>query len=101
MQSGMCSTYNKTEIRNKTEIFSLIQCKTYRSTGKTKNTRFSLGLLPVRKETTARTANIICFPDHEIWTKNNSIALRDYLQTSLPQMSISDMVTDEVHLNEL
>jgi len=54
-----------------------------------------MGLLPVRGDT-PRTANIICIPQHDIWTLKTAAEVKDFLHKSFPQLSLEDVVSDEV-----
>ena len=54
-----------------------------------------MGLLPVRGDT-PRTANIICIPEHDIWTLKTAAEVKDFLHKSFPQLSLEDVVSDEV-----
>lgn len=54
-----------------------------------------MGLLPVRGDT-PRTANIICIPQHKIWTLKTAAEVKDFLHKSFPQLSLEDVVSDEV-----
>ena len=70
------------------------QAYAIRSTGNTRRTRLSLGLLPVT-DGAPRTANIIAGPDHHIWTLRSASDVAAFLQKSFPQLSpLSDFVTD-------
>ena len=74
-----------------------------RSIGKkTKTTGLSLGLLPVKKGAT-RTANLICLPEHELWSfdidgSNNGCnvdSFKDYLKMNFPQIPLNEFVDEE------
>lgn len=60
-----------------------------RSTGKTTRDRLSLGFLPVT-EGSRRTANIICRPEHIVWSFRTVEELSDFLKRSFPQLQPLD-----------
>ncbi len=53
----------------------------------------SLGLLPLKNPQEPRTANIITYPDHEIWELQNSEDLYDFLEKAFPQLPIRQIVS--------
>lgn len=42
-----------------------------------------------------RTANVICIPEHKIWSIQSIEELKEFLQTSMPQLPLEDYATDE------
>jgi len=70
----------------------------YQGSFKHKNKETRLGLLPLKADYGYRTANIITWPDHDIWT-NKSLStpegMQDFLHDSFPQVPWQDAVTQE------
>ncbi|KAG5185652.1 hypothetical protein JKP88DRAFT_262624 [Tribonema minus] len=54
-----------------------------------------LGILPTADRFSRRTANIITWPSHEVWTKKTGPELFAYLQASFPQLPLSEWLTPE------
>ena len=67
----------------------------FRSTFKGRNKAVSLGLLPVKNPDLPRTANIITFPEHQIWQLKTPEALKDFLQQAFPQLPLEKIITPE------
>ncbi|RUR78777.1 FAD-dependent oxidoreductase [Chlorogloeopsis fritschii PCC 9212] len=55
----------------------------------------SLGLLPLKNPDEPRTANIITYPDHEIWELKNSEELYNFLEPAFPQLPIRQIVSPQ------
>ncbi|MER3434230.1 MAG: FAD-binding monooxygenase [Leptolyngbya sp. ERB_1_1] len=55
----------------------------------------SLGLLPIKDETAPRTANIVTYPDHQIWDLKTGEAMLDFLEQTFPQLPIRQIVSIE------
>ncbi|MEM8720762.1 MAG: NAD(P)/FAD-dependent oxidoreductase [Cyanobacteria bacterium P01_G01_bin.39] len=64
-----------------------------RSTFKERNHAISLGLLPLKNPQQPRTANIITYPDHQIWQLETSEALSDYFQEAFPQIPLEKIIS--------
>jgi kynurenine 3-monooxygenase len=56
--------------------------------------RMNLGLLSVKGDA-KRTANIICLPNHKIWTLKTFEEVRAFLISSFPQIDFSCFVSDD------
>jgi kynurenine 3-monooxygenase len=50
--------------------------------------KLRLGILPTADRSARRTANIITWPNHEVWTKRSGGELLEYLQASFPQLPL-------------
>lgn len=70
----------------------------YQGSWKDKNKETRLGLLPIKAGYGYRTANIITWPDHDIWT-NESLAspegMRAFLHDSFPQVPWQEALEEE------
>ncbi len=55
----------------------------------------SLGLLPLKNPDESRTANIITYPDHEIWKLKTREDLYNFLEKAFPQLPIHQIVSPE------
>lgn len=55
----------------------------------------SLGILPIKNPDTPRSANIIKYPDHQIWQLKNSQELYNFLEKAFPQLPIHQIVSPE------
>lgn len=53
----------------------------------------SLGILPLQNPDAPRSANIIKYPDHQIWQLQNTEELYNYLEQAFPQLPISQIVS--------
>ena len=65
---------------------------------KDKNKETRLGLLPLKAKYAYRTANIITWPDHSIWTNatlGTLAGMKDFLHDSYPQVPWDQAVTEE------
>jgi kynurenine 3-monooxygenase len=72
--------------------------QTYVAVGKDQKNRLKrlrLGMLPSKDESSPRPANIVTFPDHEVWTKKTGEEVLSMLESSFPQLPIRDLVTLE------
>ncbi|CAD5953271.1 Kynurenine 3-monooxygenase [Planktothrix tepida] len=56
--------------------------------------KISLGLLPMKNPDEPRTANIITYPNHKIWTLKTNEELYRFLEQSFPQLSIRDIISE-------
>jgi kynurenine 3-monooxygenase len=70
------------------------QAYIFRSKRNDQKNRVKLGLLPVKGDT-PRTANIICNPDHVIWSKTDESSVQQYLSESFPQLNFSDFCAQD------
>ncbi|ACB50123.1 unknown [Crocosphaera subtropica ATCC 51142] len=66
-----------------------------RSVFKEKNKAISLGLLPFKNPKQPRTANIITYPDHQIWQLKRSEEVKQFLISAFPQIPLEKIVSDE------
>jgi kynurenine 3-monooxygenase len=57
--------------------------------------KLSLGILPIKNPDAPRTANIIRYPDHQIWTLKTREQLYNFLDKAFPQLPISQIVSPE------
>ncbi len=55
----------------------------------------TLGLLPLREETAPRTANIITYPDHQIWSLKTGEQILQFLEQQCPQVPIRQIISME------
>ncbi len=55
----------------------------------------SLGILPIRDPHEPRGANIIRYPDHEVWKLKNGEQVYDFLEKAFPQLPIRQIVSPE------
>ena len=55
----------------------------------------SLGILPIKNPDEPRTANIIRYPDHEIWGLKNREQVYNFFEKAFPQLPISQIVSPE------
>ncbi len=56
------------------------------------NRPLSLGVLPFKDDTLPRTANIITYPDHQIWSLKTGDRLLQFLEREFPQLPIREIV---------
>ena len=66
----------------------------FRSVSQKQDERISLGLLSVKGDA-KRTANIICVPQHKIWSLKTFEEVKQFLVNSFPQVDFSAFVDDE------
>ena len=64
-----------------------------RSTFKERSKSISLGLLPFQNPQQPRTANIITYPDHQIWQIETPEALTNYFQQAFPQIPLEKIIS--------
>ncbi|MDJ0715226.1 MAG: NAD(P)/FAD-dependent oxidoreductase [Prochloraceae cyanobacterium] len=55
----------------------------------------SLGILPIKNPDEPRGANIIRYPDHEVWELTNGEQVWDFLEKAFPQLPIRQIVSPE------
>lgn len=55
----------------------------------------SLGLLPIKDDTAPRTANVVTYPDHQIWDLRTGASMLDFLEQTFPQLPIRQIVPIE------
>lgn len=55
----------------------------------------SLGLLPLKNPDAPRTANIITWPDHDIWQLKTSEEVYNFLEKAFPQLPIRQIVSPQ------
>lgn len=53
----------------------------------------SLGLLPIREDTSPRTANIINYPDHPVWDLKTGEQVLQFLEQDIPQLPIREIIS--------
>jgi len=57
----------------------------------------SLGLLPINDPEAPRTANVITYPDHQLWELNTPEAVLDFFGQAFPQLPLQKIVpADEI-----
>ncbi|XGW00398.1 MAG: FAD-dependent oxidoreductase [Leptolyngbya sp. BL-A-14] len=66
-----------------------------RSTGRDRTRFLTLGLLPIKDDTAARTVNIITHPDHQIWGLKTGEQVLQFLVQDFPQLPIPQMFSLE------
>ena len=66
-----------------------------RSAFKARKKAISLGLLPLKNPDMPRTANIITYPDHQIWQLKTPEAVDHYLQQAFPQLPLEQIISQE------
>ena len=66
----------------------------FRSVSQKQEERVNLGLLSVKGDA-KRTANIICVPQHKIWSLTTFEEVKKFLTASFPQVDFSSFVEDE------
>lgn len=66
-----------------------------RSAFKERKKVISLGLLPFKNPHQPRTANIINYPDHQIWQLKTPAAVAEFFKAGFPQLPIEKMITPE------
>ncbi len=55
----------------------------------------SLGLLPLKNPDEPRSANIIKYPDHQIWELKNTEELYNFFEKAFPQLPVRQIVSPE------
>lgn len=66
-----------------------------RSTFKGRKKAISLGLLPFKNPRQPRTANIITYPDHQIWQLETKEEVKQFLKEAFPQLPIEKIISPE------
>lgn len=87
-------TVNQTSLSSKTELSIPEQKYVFRSIHTDPYLRINLGLLSVKGDA-KRTANIICLPNHKIWTLKTFEEVKAFLVTSFPQIDFATFVSDD------
>lgn len=77
----------------KEDISKSIMAYGIRSIFKERKKAISLGLLPLKDSNTPRTANIITYPDHQIWQLKNPEAVENFFKQAFPQIPIQKMLS--------
>ena len=55
----------------------------------------SLGILPIKNPEDPRSANIIRYPDHEVWELKSGEKVSNFLEKAFPQLPINQIVSPE------
>ncbi|MEH2117337.1 FAD-dependent oxidoreductase [Nostoc sp.] len=66
-----------------------------RSTFKGRKKAISLGLLPFKNPHKPRTANIITYPDHQIWQLETKEEVKQFLTEAFPQLPLEKIISPE------
>ncbi|MEH2245042.1 FAD-dependent oxidoreductase [Nostoc sp.] len=66
-----------------------------RSTFKGRKKAISLGLLPFKNPHKPRTANIITYPDHQIWQLETKEEVKEFLKQAFPQLPLEKIISPE------
>jgi 2-polyprenyl-6-methoxyphenol hydroxylase-like FAD-dependent oxidoreductase len=66
-----------------------------RSTFKGRKKAISLGLLPLKNPDEPRTANIITYPDHQIWQLKTKEEVAHFLKQAFPQLPLEQIISPE------
>ncbi|MEH2276959.1 MAG: NAD(P)/FAD-dependent oxidoreductase [Nostoc sp.] len=66
-----------------------------RSTFKGRKKAISLGLLPFKNPHQPRTANIITYPDHQIWQLETKEEVKQFLKQAFPQLPLEKIIFPE------
>jgi len=66
-----------------------------RSTFKGRKKAISLGLLPFKNPHQPRTANIITYPDHQIWQLETKEEVKQFLKQAFPQLPLEKIISPE------
>ncbi|MEH2423173.1 MAG: NAD(P)/FAD-dependent oxidoreductase [Nostoc sp.] len=66
-----------------------------RSTFKGRKKAISLGLLPFKNPHQPRTANIITYPDHQIWQLKTKEEVKQFLKQAFPQLPLEKIISPE------
>jgi 2-polyprenyl-6-methoxyphenol hydroxylase-like FAD-dependent oxidoreductase len=66
-----------------------------RSTLTGRKKAISLGLLPLKDPSQPRTANIITYPDHQIWQLKTQEEVTHFLKQAFPQISLEQIISPE------
>jgi kynurenine 3-monooxygenase len=76
----------------------LAQCTmayAFRSTFRGRKKAISLGLLPLKNPSQVRTANIITYPDHQIWQLKTQPEVVHFLKQAFPQIPLEQIISTE------
>ncbi|MEA5576270.1 NAD(P)/FAD-dependent oxidoreductase [Anabaena sp. UHCC 0451] len=66
-----------------------------RSSFKGRKKAISLGLLPLKNPNQPRTANIINYPNHEIWQLSTPVEVEEFIKQAFPQLPIEKIISAE------
>jgi 2-polyprenyl-6-methoxyphenol hydroxylase-like FAD-dependent oxidoreductase len=66
-----------------------------RSSFKGRKKAISLGLLPFKNPNQPRTANIITYPDHQIWQLETKEEVEEFLKQAFPQLPLEKIISPE------
>ncbi|NEO40054.1 MAG: FAD-dependent monooxygenase [Moorea sp. SIOASIH] len=66
-----------------------------RSTFKERKKAINLGLLPFKNPNQPRTANIITYPDHQIWQLETPAEVEQFMKQAFPQIPLEKMISPE------
>ncbi|NER47228.1 MAG: FAD-dependent monooxygenase [Symploca sp. SIO1A3] len=66
-----------------------------RSSFKGRNQAISLGLLPLKNSAQPRTANIITYPEHNIWQLTTTAEVEQFLTQAFPQLPLAKIISPE------
>jgi kynurenine 3-monooxygenase len=66
-----------------------------RSKWRERGRSLSLGLLPIKDDTAPRTANIVTYPDHQIWDLKTGEQVLDFLAQAFPQLPVRQIISIE------
>lgn len=66
-----------------------------RSTFKKRKEAISLGILPLKNSDEPRTANIITYPDHQIWQLKTEQEVAHFLKRAFPQLPLDKIISSE------
>jgi len=87
-------TVDQTSVSSQPELSIPEQKYVFRSIHTDPYLRMNLGLLSVKGDA-KRTANIICLPNHKIWTLKTFEEVKEFLVSSFPQIDFSTFVSDD------
>ncbi|BAY25947.1 hypothetical protein NIES2100_57570 [Calothrix sp. NIES-2100] len=66
-----------------------------RSAFKGRKKAISLGLLPLKNQKIPRSANIITYPDHQIWQLETKEEVEEFLKQAFPQLPLEKIISPE------
>jgi 2-polyprenyl-6-methoxyphenol hydroxylase-like FAD-dependent oxidoreductase len=66
---------------------------TIRGTFRGRKKSISLGLLPLKNPNEVRTANIITYPDHQVWELKNTEEFYNFFEKAFPQLPIREIIS--------
>lgn len=64
-----------------------------RSAGRDRDRFLTLGILPIKDETALRTANIITYPEHQIWGLKTGEQVLQFLEQDFPKLPIRQIIS--------